>query len=64
MQGGEQGYVPLCELPTGRKADVKELDPRYYQFAPACWTQRIRPAGRQTYRSENLYNVLVGGDDE
>lgn len=46
QQDGTQQYVPLCEVPTSRKADVKELDPRYYQFAPACWTQRIRPAGR------------------
>lgn len=45
---------PLCEQPTG----LKELDPRSYQFAPASWTQRIRPAGRATFRSEQLYNVL------
>lgn len=23
---------------TGQKVDIKELDPRSYQFAPACWT--------------------------
>jgi hypothetical protein len=23
-------YVPLCEQPTGRKVDNKELDPKYY----------------------------------
>ena len=54
-----QEYVALCEHPTGHKVDVKELDPRSYQFAPACWIQRIRPAGRATFRSEQLYNVLT-----
>ena len=53
------GYYPLCQVPTSRKADVKELDPRTYQFAPSCWIERIRPAGRTTYRSERLYNVLT-----
>lgn len=63
-QQQQQQYVPLCGLPTGRKVDVKELDPRSYQFTPACWIQRIRPAGKVTYRSENLYNVVTQGHDE
>lgn len=65
QQNGEAGgYFPLCQLPTGRKADVKELDPKSYQYAPACWTERIRPAGRTTYRSERLYNILTMNNDD
>ena len=52
-------YIPLCEHPTDRKVDTKELNPKYYQFVPACWTQRIRPAGRETFKCERLYDVLT-----
>jgi hypothetical protein len=54
----ELGFVALCENPTRKNADIKELDPRYYQFVPVCWTQRIRPAGKQTFKSEKLLDVL------
>lgn len=55
-------YIPLCEHPTDRKVDTKELNPKYYQFVPACWTQRIRPAGRETFKCERLYDVLTQND--
>lgn len=59
-QVGANGlYIPLCEQPTDRKVDTKELNPKYYQFVPACWTQRIRPAGRETFKCERLYDVLT-----
>ena len=58
--GGNNGlYIPLCEHPTDRKVDTKELNPKYYQFVPACWTHRIRPAGRETFKCERLYDVLT-----
>ena len=43
---GAPRYIPLCDQPAGKVVDIRELDPKYYQFVPACWTQRIRPAGR------------------
>ena len=51
-------YVPLCEQPTGKRASAVEMNPKNYQFVPVCWTQRIRPAGKNTFRSENLCKVM------
>eukprot|EP00347_Sterkiella_histriomuscorum_P002000 403369862 len=53
-----QSQVPLCQLPTQNKAPQTELNPRNYQYLPSCWTQRIRPAGKLTYQSESLYDVV------
>jgi len=65
-EGGDpylhERITPLCQHPTGRQAPLQELDPKSYAHLPSCWTQRIRPAGKLTYQSEGLYNVLVGGE--
>ena len=34
------------------------LDPKNYAFVPSQWTQRIRPSGRFTNKSDNLGSVL------
>ena len=49
-------------IPTSTKAPAQELDPKTYQYLPSCWTQRIRPAGKVTYKSEALYDVVVQKD--
>lgn len=58
-------YIPFCP-PSETPGDVPlhELDPRNYKFVPSQWTKRIRAAGRNTHKSEALYNVIMGGDDE
>lgn len=43
---------------------LHELDPKNYKFVPAHMVDRIRPAGRNTYKSEALYNVILGEQDE
>lgn len=37
-----------------------EKDPRIYAQLPSCFTRRIAPAGKGTYKSESAYNVLFG----
>lgn len=34
------------------------LNPKSYAFVPSTWTQRIRPAGQQTKRSEGVFSVM------
>ena len=53
----------MCIAPTREEQEEPEemkLDPKNYKFKPACFTNRIRPAGRNTFKSDNLYNVLTG----
>ena len=38
----------------------EEKNPRKYGQMPSCYTRRIAPAGRITYKSENAKNVLFG----
>ncbi|CDW78051.1 UNKNOWN [Stylonychia lemnae] len=57
IQGNQ--YIPMCIIPTNTAAQKNELNPRNYQQLPSCWTQRIRPAGKLTYKSESLYDVVV-----
>ena len=40
-----------------------ERDPRIYAQLPSCYTRRIAPAGKTTYKSESAYNVLFGDTD-
>ena len=39
---------------------AEERNPRNYKHLPSCFTKRIIPAGRYTYRSEGLSSLLQG----
>ena len=42
----------------GEGVPTQVLDPKSYAFVPSDWTQRIRGAGQQTKRSEQINDVL------
>ena len=52
--------IPFCLCHKSNEVPLHELDPRNYKFVPACWMNRIKPAGRETFKSEALYNVILG----
>ena len=37
-----------------------ERNPRKYGGLPSCWTRRIIPAGKITYKSEGVGGLLGG----
>lgn len=62
QEGGDlQNMFPFCSVHNsyGQQLPTHELDPKNYKFLPAKYTSRIVPAGRQTSKSENLYNVIL-----
>ena len=58
--GNMCSFLPFLGIPQTKEVPLHELDPRNYKFVPSVWTQRIRPAGRPTYKSEALYSVIKG----
>lgn len=58
------GIPFYCFHDQNSEEPLHELDPKNYKFVPAHMVNRIRPAGRDTYKSEALYNVILGDQDE
>lgn len=50
----------LAHLGPDHSLAPHEKDPRIYAQLPSCYTRRIAPAGKGTYKSESAYNVLFG----
>ena len=47
-----------CNTLVDQGCDPEELNPRNYAFLPSCWTQKIRPAGRKTAKTESLQGIF------
>ena len=39
---------------------VQQRNPKYYEHMPPCMTKKIIPAGKSTFMSEPLTNLLKG----
>jgi hypothetical protein len=50
--------VAACQMTAGENCDPEALNPRNYAFVPSCWTNRIRPAGRNTQKSTAISEVF------
>jgi hypothetical protein len=51
---------PFCFCPSSdQRMNVHDKDPRSYQFVPQCWTKRIPAAGRNTFKGEPVYSILL-----
>lgn len=53
---GEQQYQEM----EGTQA-MAERDPKKYAYYPSSWTQKIIPAGKVTFKSESISNIMTGG---
>ena len=58
----DQQYIPMACC-AGEQVDENQLDklgvnPKEFDHLPSCFTQHIKPAGRTTFRSESVFNVL------
>ena len=45
---------------SDHKITLHDKDPRSYQFVPSCWTKRIPPAGKCTFKGEPVYSIVLG----
>lgn len=41
--------------------ELVERNPQKYAYYPSCWTKKIQPAGKFTYRSEDVGGILSMG---
>ena len=47
-----------CNADYLPEEDNLDKNPRNYAYLPSCYTKRIAPAGKITYRSESVFNVI------
>lgn len=38
--------------------EVRQRNPKMYGQYPSCFMMKIPPAGKQTFKSEGVYNIL------
>lgn len=53
---------PACQAhydhPEMGMTEAQQRDPRQYAFLPPCFTQKIAPAGKVTFASESVFDIL------
>jgi len=54
----QQAEFACCSGAFGHQDECANKDPRTYGEYPSCWIQKIVPAGRTTFKSESVYNVI------
>ncbi|CAI2363212.1 unnamed protein product [Moneuplotes crassus] len=63
LRDGEdlQNLFPFCSAHNsyGQQLPNHELNPKNYKFLPSEYTRRIAPAGKNTLKGDQLYNVIL-----
>ena len=52
-------YNNACSGAQQYQEEDVERNPQKYAYYPSCWTKKIQPAGKFTYRSEDVGNILA-----
>ena len=63
MDDNQENYDLYNHVCSGAmcQEEMVERNPQKYAYYPSCWTKKIQPAGKFTYRSENVGNILSMG---
>ena len=59
-EAGQPGNLANCQIEAVDGCIPNILNPKNYAFVPSCWTAGIRPAGRQTAKSDNAGAAIFG----
>lgn len=58
----QQYTSPLNYMQGDQAAQTfEERNPKNYAYYPSSWTQKIIPAGKNTFKSESIMDIMTGG---